>query len=66
MKVEELEDLKYTLDERGTYEGYWELDEDKFSDFEFLRRLELLHNAYDYLDQYVQSQFKEKNIDLDF
>lgn len=66
MTPEELEELKDTLDERGIYEAYWELDEEKFSDPEFQRRLALLHAAYDYVDHYVESQAKKHNISLDY
>jgi len=66
MTKEECQEVARVRDERGTYEGYWELDEDKFSDTEFIRRLTLLHNAYDYLESYVREETKKNGVNLDW
>ncbi len=66
MTKPECEEIAIVRDERGIYEGYWELDKDKFSDFEFIRRLALLHQAYDYLEKYVQDETKKHGVSLDW
>lgn len=66
MSPEELEDFVDLLDDYGEYECYWRTELEDFSDPEFQRRLALLHAAYDCVEQYVQSQAKEKNISLDY